>query len=81
MTPLTKPTIMGDIATYTFFGAGGLFLGGETGLMAGTAATGRKISEDPESRERIERAWRAFRADVLRREAEEVERGDRAIGL
>ncbi|CAP86340.1 Pc20g10110 [Penicillium rubens Wisconsin 54-1255] len=32
LTPLLKPTTLGDIATYFFATAGGLFLGGELGL-------------------------------------------------
>lgn len=31
LTPLLKPTTLGDIATYFFATAGGLFLGGELG--------------------------------------------------
>jgi hypothetical protein len=40
LTPLLKPTTLGDFATYFFASAGGLFLGGELGkhfqLMNGT---------------------------------------------
>jgi hypothetical protein len=34
LTPLLKPTTVGDFATYCFASAGGLFLGGELGRMA-----------------------------------------------
>ncbi|KAI4284379.1 MAG: hypothetical protein L6R35_004926 [Caloplaca aegaea] len=64
---------LGDIAAYTFFGFGGLFLGGESGLLTGSAAAARRITGDPESRERIETAFRRFRADVLRKEADELD--------
>lgn len=69
-----RPSTLGDIAAYTFFGFGGLFLGGETGLLTGSASAGRRITRDPESRERIETAFRRFRADVLRKEANELDR-------
>lgn len=32
LTPLLKPTALGDFATYFFASAGGLFLGGELGM-------------------------------------------------
>lgn len=33
LTPLLKPTTLGDFATYFFATAGGLFLGGELGKI------------------------------------------------
>jgi hypothetical protein len=33
LTPLLKPTTVGDVATYFFAAAGGLFLGGELGKI------------------------------------------------
>ncbi|EXJ82989.1 hypothetical protein A1O3_06806 [Capronia epimyces CBS 606.96] len=73
ITPLLKPTPLGDIAAYTFFGIGGLFLGGETGFLTGVWAAKRTISEDPEAKHRIEKAVKAFRADVLRKQIQELE--------
>lgn len=32
LTPLLKPTTLGDVATYFFASLGGLFLGGELGM-------------------------------------------------
>ena len=58
MTPVMKPSRLGDIATYTFLGAGGLFFGGETGLLTGTFRARQKIFADRESSERIETAFR-----------------------
>jgi hypothetical protein len=72
---LVKPTPLGDFAAYFFFGAGGMFIGGETGLLTGTLSANRAISSDLESKKRIENAFRRFRADVLRRQAEELEKG------
>ncbi|KAL8923173.1 MAG: hypothetical protein Q9208_004736 [Pyrenodesmia sp. 3 TL-2023] len=69
ITPMMRPSRLGDVAAYTFFGFGGLFLGGETGLLTGSASASRTITRDPESRKRIETAFRRFRADVLRKEA------------
>lgn len=69
-----RPSALGDFAAYTFFGFGGLFIGGETGLLTGTASAGRTINRNPESRERIETAFRRFRADVLRKEADALDK-------
>ncbi|KAL8959517.1 MAG: hypothetical protein Q9193_003638 [Seirophora villosa] len=74
ITPFMRPSTLGDVAAYTFFGFGGLFLGGETGLMTGGAFAGRRITSDPESRERIETAFRRFKADVLRQEADDLDK-------
>ncbi|KAL8787056.1 MAG: hypothetical protein Q9213_002398 [Squamulea squamosa] len=74
ITPFLRPSTLGDVAAYTFFGFGGLFLGGETGLLTGSASAGRTITRDPESRERIETAFRRFRADVLRKEADALDK-------
>ncbi|PKX91263.1 uncharacterized protein P174DRAFT_395241 [Aspergillus novofumigatus IBT 16806] len=76
ITPLLKPTTWGDFATYFFASAGGLFLGGELGLFAGAASGSRSIAKDPERRKRIENAFRKFRADVLRKEADALDRDE-----
>jgi hypothetical protein len=73
MTNLMKPSAFGDVATYTFLGAGGLFFGGETGLLTGTFRARRQIGADRESRERIETAFRRFQADALRKQANELD--------
>ncbi|KIW23411.1 hypothetical protein, variant [Cladophialophora immunda] len=75
ITPLLQPTPLGDVMTYTFFGIAGLFLGGETGLLTGTWSARRTIAQDPDRRERIEKAFRSFRADVLRKQLQELEAG------
>ncbi|KAI4114253.1 MAG: hypothetical protein LQ338_008026 [Usnochroma carphineum] len=74
ITPFMRPSALGDFAAYTFFGFGGLFLGGETGLLTGASSAGRTITRDPESRQRIETAFRRFRADVLRKEADALDK-------
>ncbi|KAL8933461.1 MAG: hypothetical protein Q9216_006352 [Gyalolechia sp. 2 TL-2023] len=81
VTPLVRPSILGDIAAYTFFGFGGLFLGGEIGLLTGSASASRSILQDSESRERIEAAFRRFRADILRKEADELDKRTGVAGL
>lgn len=73
ITPLLKPTTLGDIATYLFFGAGGIFFGGELGLLIGGATAQRSITSDPETRKRIDNAFKSFRADVLRKQIEHLE--------
>ena len=70
---MLKPTTLGDFAAYTLFSVGGLFLGGELGLLTGSYAAKRSITSDPESKARIEKAFRAFKADVLRREISRLE--------
>ncbi|KAJ5807011.1 hypothetical protein N7474_010603 [Penicillium riverlandense] len=75
LTPLLKPSTLGDVATYFFASAGGLFLGGELGFAGGAASGSRSISADPESKKRIETAFRKFRADVLRKEADSLDQG------
>ncbi|KAH8880609.1 hypothetical protein GQ53DRAFT_774062 [Thozetella sp. PMI_491] len=74
--PLLQPTAWGDVATYTFFGLSGLFLGGESGFLVGSSSATRSISKDPESRARIEAAFRKFRADVLREQIKALEGRD-----
>jgi len=69
LTPLIKPTPLGDFATYMFLGSGGLFIGGEFGLLTGSARARQQINKDRESRERIQTAFRRFQADALRTQA------------
>ena len=42
-------------------------------MLTGAASARRTISKDLAARERIEKAFRAFRADVLRKEVELLE--------
>ncbi|KAK3947427.1 hypothetical protein QBC32DRAFT_354334 [Pseudoneurospora amorphoporcata] len=72
--PLLRPTRWGDIATYTAFALGGSMLGGETGLLTGSAAATSTITRDPISRQRIENAFRLFQIDVLKRQLNGLER-------
>lgn len=81
ITPYLKPTTLGDVATYTFAATGGVFLGGELGLLGGSASAKSTISQDPESRKRIENAFRKFRMDVLKKEIEMLEKGEGEMGL
>ena len=54
-------------------GGGGLFFGGETGLLAGTFRARQKIGSDRDGRDRIQRAFRRFQADALRQQAAALE--------
>lgn len=81
ITPLLKPTTLGDFATYTFFAAGGIFIGGEVGLLVGGFTAKRSITKDPDTRQRIEKAFKAFRADVLRKQIEQLEGDKRQFDL
>lgn len=48
-------------------------MGGETGLLTGGVAAGRTVNRDLESRVRIEKAFKKFEADVLRKEADALD--------
>ena len=56
-------------------------LGGELGLLAGGATAKRSITSDPETKQRMENAFRSFRADVLRKEIEQLESGKNQLEL
>ncbi|KAK0622293.1 hypothetical protein B0T14DRAFT_544269 [Immersiella caudata] len=62
-----------DAATYAAFGLGGVFLGGELGFLSGSASAGRYISGYPESKKRVEQAFRKFQVDGLKREIDILE--------
>jgi hypothetical protein len=78
ITPLLQPTKTGDVATYGFFGIAGLFLGGDLGLLIGQSSARSTIKAKPETKDRIEKAYRGFRADILRKELQMLESGSRA---
>lgn len=67
------PSKWGDAATYFFFSVGGLFLGGELGFVSGTASASRTITKDPESKARIEKAFKNYRIDVMKQEIQQME--------
>lgn len=73
LTAQLAPSKWGDAATYFFFSIGGLFLGGETGLLSGTASASRTITKNPEAKERIEKAWKSYRIDVMKQEIKQLE--------
>lgn len=50
-------------------------MGGETGFLTGSASAIRGINRDPDSKARIEAAFRKFRADVLRKDADDLDGG------
>lgn len=72
---MLRPTTLGDIAMFGLFSAGGLFIGGETGLVTGVYSARRTIGRDPESKSRIEHAFAKLRADILRRQADRLDGG------
>jgi hypothetical protein len=43
--------------------------------VAGSTSASRSITRDPERRKRIENAFRKFKADVLRKEADALDHG------
>jgi hypothetical protein len=76
-----QPSRTGDIATYGFFGIAGLFLGGDLGLLIGQSASKKTITRNPETKSRIEKAFRGFKADVLRKEIQLLEDGKGGLYL
>ena len=62
------PSKWSDAATYFFFSLGGLFLGGEVGFLTGSASASRTITKDSQAKERIEKAFKRFRIDAMKRE-------------
>lgn len=68
-----SPSRWGDAATYFLFSVGGLFLGGELGLITGTASASRTITKDSAARERIEKAFKNYRIDVMKHEIQQME--------
>jgi len=50
-------------------------------LLTGAGSARRTVSGDPAARERIEKAFRAFRADVLRKEIEMLEGGKKGSAI
>jgi hypothetical protein len=77
---MLKPSTAGDLAAYFFFSAGGLFVGGETGLLLGGYSAKKTITSDPEMKARVETALRRFKADVLKREIAQLEKEDSNSG-
>jgi len=75
VTEFVRPTSLGDLAALFFFTAGGLFVGGETGLLTGSFAAGSLVTKDPEARARIDTAFRNFKAEALRKEADKLDGG------
>lgn len=73
ITAQLAPSKWGDAATYFFFSLGGLFFGGELGFLTGTASASRTITRDPEARERIEKAFKNYKIDVMKREIQHLE--------
>jgi hypothetical protein len=67
------PSKWSDAATYFFFTLGGLFIGGEAGLLSGTASASRTITKVPEAKERIEKAFKNYRIDVMKQEIQQLE--------
>ncbi|KAH9876309.1 hypothetical protein J1614_004188 [Plenodomus biglobosus] len=70
---ISGPSRWGDAATYFLFSVGGLFLGGEFGLLTGTASATRTVTKDPEAKARIEKAFKNYRIDVLKQEIKALE--------
>lgn len=77
--PMLQPSRLGDIASYTFFSLGGIFLGGECGLLSGAGAARRTITQDPVTKHRIEQAYLNYKEDVLKKQLKDLQ--SRRVGL
>lgn len=75
ITDKVAPSKVGDFAAYTLLGMGGLFLGGETGLLTGSAVASRRVQSDEARVRRVREAYRRFKVEALRKEADELEKG------
>lgn len=75
ITDKIAPSKVGDLAAYTLLGIGGLFLGGETGLLTGSAVASRRVQRDEARVRRVREAYRRFKVEALRKEADELEKG------
>lgn len=75
VTSKVAPSSVGDFAAYFLLGMGGLFLGGETGFLTGGSIAARRVRADADRRKRVEDAYRAFKIDALRQQADELEKG------
>lgn len=75
VTDKVAPSKAGDFAAYTLLSLGGLFLGGETGLITGTALATSRIQKDEARVRRVREAYRLFKIDALRKEADALEKG------
>ncbi|KAM0698505.1 hypothetical protein Q7P36_001972 [Cladosporium allicinum] len=73
LTAAMKPSTLGDVATYCLLGGGGIFFGGEMGLLTGSFRARQQIGSDREGRDRIQTAFRRFQADALRSQADLLE--------
>lgn len=73
VTAQLTPSKWSDAATYFFFSLGGLFLGGEAGFLTGTGSATRTITKNPEAKERIEKAFKNYRIDVMKQEIQALE--------
>ena len=54
---------------------------GETGFLTGLVSAERAIIKDPETRARIEKAFQKFKADVLKKELQQLEDGGSSFRL
>ncbi|CAF9915456.1 MAG: hypothetical protein HETSPECPRED_002494 [Heterodermia speciosa] len=70
ISPVSKPSKLGAIATYTLFGLGGSLIGLGTGLFTGSKSVGRALDKDPELRKRIVASLRKLKEEALQEKAD-----------
>ena len=70
---------MTDGFSYVLYGYGGACLGFVIGEKTGSSSASKTLAQDPESKKRIARAFREYKATELQKEKEEWDAGKRFI--
>ena len=70
---------MTDRFSYVLYGFCGGYVGLIVGEKTGSSSASKTLAQDPESKERIGRAFREYKATVLQKEKEEWDEGKRFI--
>lgn len=75
-TILQPPSTFFTIFSGFFFATAGVFIGGELGLLTGGLSAKSTIGKDESSKKRIDAAFRRLKADVMRKQADLIEKGE-----
>ena len=65
--------------SYALYGFGGGYVGLVIGEKTGSSSASKTLAQDPESKKRIARAFREYKATELQKEKEEWDAGKRFI--
>lgn len=73
---IQPPSTFHTLFTGFLFATAGIFIGGEIGLLTGSISAKGAITRDEASKKRIDAAFRRLKADVMRKQADMIEKGD-----